>query len=124
MLQSVPSVSLQNEDSTKNAPAIAIRGIGVDGANKQLSTAIYEDGVVVNNQGGQFYDLARIEVLRGPKGTLYGATAVGGAVNIISNDPKQESEAAASIEVGDRSLLHITGMGNAPIADNLVTAHQ
>ncbi|MGC4028462.1 MAG: TonB-dependent receptor [Steroidobacteraceae bacterium] len=119
MLQSVPSVSLQNEGSTKNAPAVAIRGIGVDGANKQLSTAIYEDGVVVNNQTGQFYDLARIEVLRGPQGTLYGATAVGGAVNIISNDPKQDLEASTSLEVGNQGLLHVTGMGNVPVTDTL-----
>ncbi|MGC4028460.1 MAG: TonB-dependent receptor [Steroidobacteraceae bacterium] len=119
VLQAVPSVTLQNGAATKNAPAIAIRGIGVDGANKQLATAIYEDGVVVNNQFGQFYDLQRIEVLRGPQGTLYGATAVGGAVNIISNDPKQDLEASTSLEFGDRSLQHITGMANVPLTDNL-----
>ncbi|MFT3906891.1 MAG: TonB-dependent receptor [Steroidobacteraceae bacterium] len=119
LLEAVPSVTLQNSSSTKNAPAIAIRGIGVDGANKQLATAIYEDGVVVNNQSGDFYDLQRVEVLRGPQGTLYGATAVGGAVNIISNDPKQDMEAATTLEVGDRSLRHITGMANVPLSDTL-----
>ncbi|MGC4030041.1 MAG: TonB-dependent receptor [Steroidobacteraceae bacterium] len=118
VLQDVPSVAVQPMTHSKNAPAVAIRGVGVDGANKQLSTAIYEDGVVLNNQSGMFYDLARVEVLRGPQGTLYGGTALGGAINVISNDPTREFGGSALLELANDGLWHTTGVLNVPMGES------
>ncbi|MGC4029587.1 MAG: TonB-dependent receptor plug domain-containing protein [Steroidobacteraceae bacterium] len=121
VLQNAPSTVVQPTGDSKNAPAITIRGIGTDGANKQLATAVYEDGIVVDRQSGQFYDLSRVEVLRGPQGTLYGATATAGAVNFISNDPSREAGGSAQIEAGSYSLTHLTGVVNLPVTDQLAT---
>src|SRR5687767_2044506 len=75
-----------------NAPQIYIRGVG-DFAASALSNpavAVNIDGVYVARPqavNSLFYDLARIEVLKGPQGTLYGRNASGGAINLISNRP-------------------------------------
>ncbi|MFT3906226.1 MAG: TonB-dependent receptor plug domain-containing protein [Steroidobacteraceae bacterium] len=121
VLQDAPSTVVQPVGDSKNAPAITIRGIGTDGANKQLATAVYEDGIVVDRQSGQFYDLSRVEVLRGPQGTLYGATATAGAVNFISNDPTREASAATQIETGSYDLMHVSGVVNLPVTEDLAT---
>ena len=73
--------------------SIFIRGIGTPStiAGTDSSTATYIDGVYISRPaaiGPQFFDIERIEVLRGPQGTLYGRNATGGAVNIVTNRPK------------------------------------
>ena len=69
--------------------------------------------------GSSLYDLARIEVLRGPQGTLYGRSATGGLINIISNKPTKDFEASAGVEYGNYNALNVTGMLNAPVSDRI-----
>ena len=91
---------------------IAIRGVGTDLTNlaNETAVAMYEDGVY---RGATFaqtvpqFDMERIEVLRGPQGTLYGRNATGGAVNIITRDPTFEPEFNASMTGGNYD--HIRG---------------
>jgi iron complex outermembrane receptor protein len=65
------------------------------------------------------YDIERVEVLRGPQGTLYGRNATGGVVNIITNKPGLDFTARASIEAGNYNALNFTGMFNIPLSDQV-----
>lgn len=119
VLQSVPSVILQTQDNIAfGGPAtIAIRGIGTDSG--AAGNAMYQDGVLVAQSGAFFYDLNRVEVLRGPQGTLYGQGSVGGAINIVENEPTREFTGSGQLEYGSYDLVHTTGVFNAPLSDDL-----
>ncbi|MFQ3190773.1 MAG: iron complex outermembrane receptor protein, partial [Paraglaciecola sp.] len=90
----VPSVSFRKGNTTRNS-AITIRGVGTISfsvaAEPSVSTVV--DGVVLGRSGQAFvdlYDLERIEVLRGPQGTLFGKNASAGVVNITTKRPSDE----------------------------------
>ena len=89
----VPNLFVNNFNGRSDTVRLFIRGIGQNDVTltQDPSVAPYVDGVYVGTTvGGGFEteDLERIEVLRGPQGTLYGRNATGGAVNIISNKPQ------------------------------------
>jgi iron complex outermembrane receptor protein len=65
------------------------------------------------------FDLARVEVLRGPQGTLYGHSATGGIVNVVSQAPTNQFAAGGSVEVGNYSAVNSTGYLNIPFSDFL-----
>jgi outer membrane receptor protein involved in Fe transport len=65
----------------------------------------------------EFYDVERVEVLRGPQGTLYGRNATGGVVNMITNKPVNVFEANVRAEVGNYETRKLRGMVNVPIND-------
>ena len=82
---------------------LTIRGIGANvvNAGSDPSSAMYLDGVYLARPAMafvQFLDLDRIEVLRGPQGTLYGRNAVGGALNLISKPPTNDFQASARLD--------------------------
>jgi iron complex outermembrane receptor protein len=104
-----------------DAPQIYIRGIG-DFAVSALSNpavAFNVDGVYVARPQGtnsEFYDLERMEILKGPQGTLYGRNATGGAINLITRAPTlEEFDGRASLELGNDSLKHFEGAVNIPL---------
>lgn len=79
-------------------PIFAIRGIGLDdfSPNNNSGVGVYTDEVFASAPallGGQLFDIERVEVLKGPQGTLYGKNTTGGAINFISNKPTDEFEA-------------------------------
>ena len=84
---------------------LTIRGIGTNAvfAGSDPSSAVYVDGVYLARPAmvlADLLDIERVEVLRGPQGTLYGRNAVGGALNVITRQPTNESEASARIVFG------------------------
>lgn len=104
--------------------AAYIRGVGTQYANPGLepSVSVYLDDLYVPRAAGglfSFNDVERIEVLKGPQGTLYGRNATGGAIRIITHDPKPRFEAAASVTVGSFETRNIDGMLNVPIAEGV-----
>lgn len=117
-----PSVSITNSGA---APIIAVRGvssrdvteigdpavsISIDGFNLQRATSL---------QAG-FFDLERIEVLRGPQGTLLGRNATGGAIQVITAKPSLDGfKAEVGGEVGSYDLYAIKGMVNLPVTNDL-----
>ena len=100
-----------------------LRGVGNFNANAFSDSAIAfnVDGVYVgrpSSAAGFFYDLERLEVLKGPQGTLYGRNATGGAINVISKKPdfgKLGMEASA--EYGNYNQFRIDGVVNVPLGD-------
>src|SRR5688572_17337178 len=108
-----------------NASQIYIRGVG-DFAASPLSNpavAVNVDGIYISRPHGvnsSFYDLARLEVLRGPQGTLYGRNASGGALNLITNRPSLAGVAGnVSVDVGNFNLAQVQGALNVPLGDTV-----
>jgi iron complex outermembrane receptor protein len=127
VLQNVPGVVLQgvtdgpSQQSVQGGggpPNIAIRGLGTPSPNTVGAVAVYEDGVLLQGGGADFYDMSRVEVLRGPQGTLYGRGATAGAVNFITNDPTQEFAAGGRIQYGSYDTVATQGMLNVPLASD------
>jgi iron complex outermembrane receptor protein len=99
-----------------------IRGIGsnIFSVGVDQSVATHIDGVYVGraNMGlTQFLDVERVEVLRGPQGTLYGRNATGGAINLISRQPTDEVEGYGSILFGSFDRREIKAAMSGPLAD-------
>lgn len=118
-----PSLQVKTDDNAAN-PKIFIRGIGLNDFNPNTASAvaIYSDGVYIGSplaQMGQFFDLERVEVLRGPQGTLYGRNTTGGAINLISRKPSDAFEAMASMEYGSYNSLALEGAVGGPITPEL-----
>jgi iron complex outermembrane recepter protein len=117
----VPGVKMASQNG---ALQLFIRGIGSTGGNPYSNPDVLfsVDGQALSlpiGVNGAFYDLARVEVLQGPQGTLYGRNAAGGAVNVISNNPVQKDESSAEIQAGNYSLFQSTGMVNVAVNSDL-----
>lgn len=99
-----------------------IRGIGsklVAGSGDAGTGIHLNNAPLISNNlfETEFYDVERVEVLRGPQGTLYGRNATGGVVNLISNKPSDKLEGMARGEYGNYNSIKLRGMINAPISD-------
>ena len=112
-----PSVTFsQNSDFAQ----LTIRGIGsnVVFAGSDPSSAVYLDGVYISRPVmvlADFLELERVEVLRGPQGTLYGRNAVGGAINLVSKPPTNTLEAAARFIAGTLGTVRTEARLSGPI---------
>jgi len=124
ILEDVPGVTFTGAGATTDSTglSVVIRGVQpsstAGGASSAPpTTAAYVDGVF-NGIGGD-YDLARVEVLRGPQGTLYGRSATSGVVNIVTNDPVLRRNSADILaEAGTANYKHVTGDVNLALGDS------
>lgn len=96
-----------------------IRGVGnnVNAPGLDPSNAVHLNNIYLSRPSlalVDFYDVERVEVLKGPQGTLYGRNATGGAVNIITARPGDEFEAAGSLGYGSYNAVRLEGMVNLP----------
>lgn len=116
-----------NIGQSGNEVIISIRGVSSAGVVPQRdpSVAFHLDGVYLPRPSGAnsvFYDLERVEVLRGPQGTLWGRNATAGSLNIITRKPVNHFEAAGELLLGDYSRMTAQGMYNFPIIDETLAA--
>jgi outer membrane receptor protein involved in Fe transport len=101
-----------------------IRGVGskLVAASGDAGTGIHLNNAPLTSNNlfeTEFYDVERVEVLRGPQGTLYGRNATGGVVNMITNKPVNEFEANIRAEIGNFDGRKLRGMVNVPLGDML-----
>jgi len=106
---------------------VVIRGIASNARNSgfEAGAAVYIDGVyqgrpLGNNQ--DLVDVARVEVLRGPQGTLYGKNTTAGAISVITASPGEVAHGAAEVQYGERNDLRVSGYVAGPIIDGLLGA--
>ncbi|AYO75448.1 TonB-dependent receptor [Sphingobium yanoikuyae] len=121
--QLAPSLLVSSTGSEANASA-RIRGIGTVGDNPGLesSVAVFIDGVYRSRTGAGLNELGeieRVEVLRGPQGTLFGRNASAGLINIISKAPEQTFSAKGEITYGNYDYWRLSGRVTGPIADGI-----
>lgn len=117
----VPGLSIDRSGGAGGLQ-ITIRGVSSSDLTEKgdPSAAFLLDGIYIARpqvQEVSFYDLERVEVLRGPQGTLYGRNTTAGLVNVISARPKQEFGASADVVVGDFGTRQVTGMVNTPLGE-------
>jgi iron complex outermembrane receptor protein len=120
----VPNLNIVQGRGSSNATNIYIRGIGQPDALQTFDPAVgvYVDDVYLSRIRGNQLDLLdvdRIEVLRGPQGTLYGKNTIGGAIKYVTRKPGQKLRADASLAVGSYGQLDLKGAVSGPVSDSL-----
>jgi len=105
-------------------PQFYMRGIGSneDGAGGDQSVIIFIDEVYIGRSAGSdldLFDLERVEVLRGPQGTLFGKNVIGGAVSLITKKPSEDTELKLQGTVGNLNAITVRGLASGEIADNV-----
>lgn len=118
----IPGLSVDGSQATQ--PIFFLRGVGNRdfGIGTDSPVGIYVDGVYTGKSGGallNFNDVERIEVLKGPQGTLFGRNSAGGAISIIAKTPAKEFEADAHLRLGQYGLRHVDGVVNVPLNDSM-----
>lgn len=117
----VPNVTMSEYN---NGIIIQIRGISSSDTTEKgdPSAAFLMDGIYIarpQDQVGAFYDVERVEALRGPQGTLYGRNTTAGAINIITTLPKHELEGSVDAQLGNLHTANVTGIINLPVGETL-----
>jgi iron complex outermembrane recepter protein len=123
-----PNIILQTQGLVPNVPMFAIRGMNHSdpdpNSDPKISTVI--DGVYVPYVAGallDLFDLERVEILRGPQGTLFGKNNLAGTVNVTTARPTGELGGRARVTVGDNGLRHYRAQINSPsFADDTLAA--
>lgn len=124
--QLAPSLLVSSTGSEANASA-RIRGIGTVGDNPGLesSVAVFIDGVYRSRTGAGLNELGeieRVEVLRGPQGTLFGRNASAGLINIVSKAPEKTFAARGEVTYGNYDYWRLAGRVTGPISDSIALA--
>ena len=120
----VPNLNIVQGRGSSNSTNIFIRGIGQPDALQTFDPAVgvYVDDVYLSRIRGNQLDLLdpeRIEVLRGPQGTLYGKNTIGGALKFVTRKPGQDLRATGSIAIGSYDQIELKGAASGPISDTL-----
>ena len=116
----VPSLHVVPVVGRSSMPTVVMRGIGsIDTSqiSRDATVGIYVDGIYLGRVQGlntELFDVERIEVLRGPQGTLFGRNAVGGAVSIVSKKPTGEWGFGATLGVGNYDSKTVSARVNFP----------
>ena len=122
----IPNASAKNPDGD-GRPRWYIRGLGTGdtGAATVFPVGIYADDVYLNAPiagGGPLFDLERIEILRGPQGTLYGKNTTAGAVNVISKKPTFDTDGFGTIGFGSKNERIVSGAIGGALVDEKLAA--
>ena len=122
----VPGVTVAKNEGYKTV--ISIRGVGNETNQNAIaapSVAFHMDGIFIASPFSlqtYFIDVERIEVLRGPQGTLFGQNSTGGAINVISKKPSTEGYSNSSdVTLGSYAQTKFRSSSNIPLSDKLAT---
>src|SRR5690349_13155461 len=120
----VPNLNIVQGRGSSNATNIYIRGIGQPDALQTFDPAVgvYVDDVYLSRIRGNQLDLLdveRIEVLRGPQGTLYGKNTIGGAIKYVSRKPGQTLRAEGTAQIGSYKQFDLRGNVSGPLSETI-----
>ncbi|MFI4894628.1 MAG: TonB-dependent receptor [Phycisphaerales bacterium JB058] len=120
----VPNFATGGLGGPEGPPFLNIRGISFIDFNNinEGSIALYIDDVYMGFQGagsGQLFDVARVEVLRGPQGTLFGRNTTGGLAHFITRRPTDELEGYATLQYGEYEQMIFNGALSGPLSDGV-----
>lgn len=121
--RSVPGIFVQERGALSTS--INIRGVGGDTRNIGLESgvAVVIDGVTAGRTNGYntgLMEIAQVEVLRGPQGTLFGTNTIGGVLNITTVRPSQDFRAKATVEAGNYDLWRFAGAASGRVTDKFM----
>ena len=122
--QVTPNVTLETSRATNTTLTAFIRGVGQQDpvAGFEQGVGIYLDDVYLNRPQAavlDIYDVERIEVLRGPQGTLYGRNTIGGAIKYVTRDLSDEPELRARLNLGSYNQADYILTGSTPLSDGV-----
>lgn len=127
LLESAPNVTFDFTSpvsGSSNAAAVFIRGVGQQdfALTTEAGVGTYVDGVYMSRSIGGVLDvlnIERIEVLRGPQGTLFGRNTIGGAINIITAKPADSLTGDVEVALGQRDRIHVGGNVSIPVTGDV-----
>ena len=124
LANSIPNVQINSFSNSPDSAVFTIRGVGVNDADPYVGTtvSVVVDGVVVGVNTAallSLFDVDRVEILRGPQGTLFGANTTGGVVNVVTKQPTGELGGEAQVVLGNYKRIDINAALNFPITENL-----
>ena len=124
LAQIAPNLDIKGARGSGNtSPIFQIRGIsGGGGATGERSVGFYVDNVFMPRTTGpvmRVLDVERIEVLRGPQGTLFGRNSTGGAIRVFSRQPEADRDGYLRVTLGNFDHQDVQGMINVPLSDEL-----
>ena len=117
----IPATTIQPYDSTVRGVGRNFRNLGGDPGVATYMNGVYSEDLYTATIGS-LWDIERIEVLRGPQGTLYGRNAVGGAINFLYKKPSDVFEASAKAIAGSYGTRDIYGVVSGPIVQDVLNA--
>ncbi len=111
------------QEQSPNNPGINVRGITTDSGDPRSETrvSIFQDGVSISRSRGsvvELFDLERVEVLKGPQGTLFGRGAQIGAISLIQNKPENETSGSLGSGFGNHGDFRLSGIYNTPLVED------
>lgn len=124
LASAVPSVAMTGKSDGNFNPNIIVRGISSSARNVgfESSLGVYVDGVFMGRTSGFDQDLSdveRVEVLRGPQGTLFGKNTIAGAISIVTTDPSSTPRFAATADIGNYALRSGSIAVSGPLTETL-----
>ncbi|HIL84503.1 MAG TPA: hypothetical protein EYG52_13450, partial [Pseudomonadales bacterium] len=117
----VPATTIQPYDATIRGVGRNFRALGGDPGVATYMNGVYSEDLLTAT-AATFWDVERVEILRGPQGTLYGRNAVGGAINILYKQPSQEFDYSVKGIVGNFGTAEYYGMINGSIIEDKLSA--
>ena len=120
----IPGLVIANAMGNESLTIMNVRGVTQTdiGDHNEGPVAVYVDGSYVSFLGGvgmSMFDIERVEVLKGPQGTLFGRNATGGLIHLISKRPTDELEGFGQITFGEYNLLRTEAALSGPLSDKV-----
>lgn len=121
----MPNVQISSGNDFRST--VTIRGVGATSRNIGFDSrvGVYIDGVYVGQSPAinqELINLERVEVLRGPQGTLFGKNTVAGAINLITAKPDDELRGTVSVDIGNYDYREIRAFANVPLGEKVSTS--
>ena len=118
----IPGFSVNSFSKTRVNPALRGGSSSLSSAGAEQAVGLFIDDVYFGGSGDfelDLFDIERIEVLRGPQGTLFGRNTTGGLINVVTKDPSEEVEGKFKASLGNYSLKQLGAYMAGPLTDNL-----